>query len=572
MRGLPRFSSCSRNEAAPLGNSGTAEAQSGRTLNPRSEDSVSGVESVIDPSAFSGRSGFTHRSVVIVAILAWVTIVLAVGITTRWQGETPFIPPGQRIIDLQTAKGIESLQSIARTQSCSGSNCHGRIDEDVTEDKIRYDEYHVWLEDPHSHAYQTLSEERSLTILRNMGFAVDDFAPRPDLGPIYERHRKNCLTCHETNQQFAASSGQSLQPSSVFEGVSCESCHGQAEKWLDRHYLPEWKQSTTNEQKEQLGFVSNSGLPRRIQACTACHVGSPNGEVNHDLIAAGHPALRFEFEWYQSRLPRHWKPDRKTAVARKHSDNQTARSISATRRWLVAQLVTSIASLEQLERRLSGRGFVKTIPEFAEYKCFSCHHDLQGTSWRRDQDLLVSNSSSRKLSSQIPWGNWNLDLIPILADEYGSRDSSECAQLFRRLQAALESSSNESLQLSAMTRESLQKWLMMINQSPDLERDRMIHRLSQQKSRLLVSNWDVTANMLLGLAAYYRASNRIPQPLTRAMDHVRFPLSPIVIDSPAHFLSTTSQLRSVETQANLTVDQWIDLFKQLSELPPVDLD
>ncbi len=29
-------------------------------------------------------------------------------------------------------------------------------------------------------------------------------------------------------------------------------------------------------------------------------------EVDHDLIAAGHPALRFEFATYFANLPPHW--------------------------------------------------------------------------------------------------------------------------------------------------------------------------------------------------------------------------------------------------------------------------
>lgn len=37
----------------------------------------------------------------------------------------------------------------------------------------------------------------------------------------------------------------------------------------------------------------------RVRNCVTCHIGDSEHEVNHDLIAAGHPHLLFEFAAYQ---------------------------------------------------------------------------------------------------------------------------------------------------------------------------------------------------------------------------------------------------------------------------------
>ena len=37
-------------------------------------------------------------------------------------------------------------------------------------------------------------------------------------------------------------------------------------------------------------------LPTRARTCLACHMGSGNTVVDHELIAAGHPVLTFELD------------------------------------------------------------------------------------------------------------------------------------------------------------------------------------------------------------------------------------------------------------------------------------
>src|SRR5207245_468128 len=52
--------------------------------------------------------------------------------------------------------------------------------------------------------------------------------------------------------------------------------------------------------------------------------------------------------------------------------------------WVVGQLVTARASLRLLRHRAESKGVDQPWPEFAEYNCFACHHDLRDRAWRRD--------------------------------------------------------------------------------------------------------------------------------------------------------------------------------------------
>ena len=63
---------------------------------------------------------------------------------------------------------------------------------------------------------------------------------------------------------------------------------------LSPDYLPEWKDRSA-EAKAALGFVDTHNLLKGGKACAACHIGDSSKEVNHDLVAAGHPRLAFEY-------------------------------------------------------------------------------------------------------------------------------------------------------------------------------------------------------------------------------------------------------------------------------------
>jgi len=102
-----------------------------------------------------------------------------------------------------------------------------------------------------------------------------------------------------------------------------------------------------------------------------CHVG-PSEEagqpqvVDHDLIAAGHPRLAFEFHSYFESKPAHWN---------RQADEARQPGTFHFRTWLAGQLHQS----EQRKKLASQSG----PADFSQLDCATCHHALTSDSWRQ---------------------------------------------------------------------------------------------------------------------------------------------------------------------------------------------
>src|SRR5258707_6359375 len=112
--------------------------------------------------------------------------------------------------------------------------------------------------------------------------------------------------------------------------------------------------------KIALGGRPTKNLRARAQICADCHVGSPGRSVNHDLIAAGHPRLNFEYASFLGRINKHWRE------AKDRSRNADFEG----RVWFMGQLAAAKAALDLLEWRATSAEQV--WPDFAEYDCFAC--------------------------------------------------------------------------------------------------------------------------------------------------------------------------------------------------------
>lgn len=484
-----------------------------------------------------GNPQSNSNRVILIVVIAWIAICIAVGAFSQ---SGPRQRPRQKTMraafpDASAAIGI-------RTQSCSTSNCHGDLNPDPREDSIRRDEYFVWLNDPHSRATKTLSGERSLSIFQSLGLIDENRNSLPGQSENFHRHLDNCLACHETNRHLAGPAG-GHDPRSWAEGVSCESCHGIATNWLPLHSRKEWKTASADHKRD---LISGDDLTARVQQCSVCHVGSRHGgDVNHDLIAAGHPALRFEYVWYRARLPHHWKRTRETT--------RSAGSSNAVQAWMVGQLVTAIASLEQLERRLTIDTSADISTEFAEFQCFACHHELQGPSWRQHPQRHGGQQS------YAPWGNWNLQLLTSLADQHGTVNAKECSLTFDRLRSELQQraspNTSELKKLNDAARERLAVWLTEISRLTESEAEQILRNVARRHPEQLISSWDQTANIVLGFAAPFRDSGQAPDSLREAMNRIRFPE---LSDSPQSF-------RSGNVEPHQTAEEWIKLIKKLAD-------
>jgi hypothetical protein len=229
--------------------------------------------------------------------------------------------------------------------SCTNSGCHGST-EPLETTKVLQNEYFTWLNnDQHSKAYNVLFNATSARIAKNMRLKRR----------AYEE--AVCLDCHTSNIPV------NLVARAVDkeDGVQCEMCHGPASGWFAEHTEAGW----THEQSVSRGMIDMRNINSRGTTCVSCHLGNAKKEVDHELIAAGHPIMQFELDNYTQSMPPHWNPN----------DSHGARA------WAVGQVVNLRESLDNLARHARGDEW----PEFSEMSCYNCHHDLKNSVWRQER-------------------------------------------------------------------------------------------------------------------------------------------------------------------------------------------
>ena len=504
--------------------------------------------------------GFISSRPLTFVTLGWLAISAGLGLKTALKNG----PLSRSIVDSRaTALDFPANPGSAaefRTQSCFTTNCHGALPGDSRPAEIRRDEYHVWIGDPHAKASRTLLGKESEAIFQRLGI-LTPMPPDKDASEATHQHWKNSQACHDTYTHLTVTKTPETvvapdQTNYLAEGVSCESCHGDSKKWLHNHYSEGWGKKTSAEDKLGLNLFSAGDLPNRIAQCATCHVGGGKGDVNHDLIAAGHPALKFEYTWYLSRLPQHWKSGRTVAIGNR------------SREWFIGQLVTAIAAFNQLEKRAStcakmdARAQQSSWPELSEYNCFACHHDIKESSWRQQQRGFSGLDLTQKENNRLamPWGNWNLELIQILADQLNSSESNEFSTAFKKLDKMLQGTelpgAAETLTQSEIVRNKLQKWLKSC-ESKGLDTDLLVRDVVMNQHEKLVSSWDKTASVLLGISATQRNSTQLTEQLTRAMNQLRLPAD---TDSPRGF-------RPEQVPDDAEGEDWGKLLKSLVKVP-----
>src|ERR1041385_1344164 len=173
--------------------------------------------------------------------------------------------------------------------SCANSGCHGATTP-LQATRIRQNEYFTWLHsDRHAAAYNVLFNNVSARIAKNMHLGKKAY------------QEKLCLDCHSTNVAPQRISGRI----DIEDGVQCEACHGPAGGWRAEHATQGW----THAQSVERGMIDLRDTRVRGHLCNSCHVGNNEKDVDHDLIASGHPFLAFELDNYTETMPPHWNPN-----------------------------------------------------------------------------------------------------------------------------------------------------------------------------------------------------------------------------------------------------------------------
>ncbi|HSU67813.1 MAG TPA: multiheme c-type cytochrome [Tepidisphaeraceae bacterium] len=180
--------------------------------------------------------------------------------------------------------------------SCSSEKCHG-AEKAVERPDFWGNEYTLWhgRKDPHHTAYRMLLNAQSKQIAAKLNIPQANKSAR-------------CTTCHTTDA--AGPAGKDLQGKeySAAEGVSCDSCHGPSQKWLEPHAQTGWikQQRAATKHGELLktwGLFDTRPIPTRADRCVGCHLST-----GADLVAAGHPQPIFEMNHFSNIYPdRHWR-------------------------------------------------------------------------------------------------------------------------------------------------------------------------------------------------------------------------------------------------------------------------
>jgi Cytochrome c554 and c-prime len=412
--------------------------------------------------------------------------------------------------------------------SCAARGCHGAV-ESVDPAKgdvyIKDGAYTTWLNfDPHARAYEILLEPRSIAIADKLKDSLkNEPAHKAEL----------CLACHSTTSPPEPISDKVAL---LRDGIDCEACHGGAEVWNDKHVAASWRALPAD--KKALDGMNDLSTPRaRAENCVECHVGlrSRGMDMNHDLIAAGHPRLNFEFASYQAAYPKHWKEKPYKA------NDFEAKS------WAIGQVVTARAVLQLLADRAEASkvGAKRTPPapkaiwpEFSEYECFSCHHDLI------KNGPLQNVGHVQGRPGKLPWATWPMAMLPDLAG-IEKVDLVSLAKLKIEMEKAVPDE-DEVVRLARSAISELDKLVAALEQGV-LDPARLtplLKRLAASKPNPAES-WDVATQMYLarssvarsGLAAQVKQLG-IPsepfdkKPLEDSFELLKFPEQPTVYDSP----------------------------------------
>ncbi len=285
--------------------------------------------------------------------------------------------------------------------SCSSMACHNFNGVEGSKSS----EYSTWANgDKHSKAFTVLYNDRSGRIVRNLASSPSIKKMKESADPLPATEQQLCLKCHATNDGDTSSASERF---ALADGVGCEACHGPSHKYLTEHYLPGFKDLSREEKENNYGLKNTKDLVRRANLCISCHVGSKDKDVNHDLIAAGHPRLNFELAGYHGIYHKHWEDPAETD---RHNDFYA-------RLWVIGQVASAKASLDLLAHRASGVDAAaprsdKPWPEFSEYACYACHKDLKVNSPRQKAGYAERHPGS------LTYGTWYLAALPPVSEPF----------------------------------------------------------------------------------------------------------------------------------------------------------
>lgn len=369
--------------------------------------------------------------------------------------------------------------------SCASTACHGSV-QPRSETSILQNEYSTWVvKDKHSKAFEMLRNPVSKRMAEIL-----------EIGPA-EKSPK-CLACHALDVPEA----QRAKTFDLSEGVSCESCHGPASGWLGPHTTKNW----SHLESVRLGMVDTKDLAARSHRCLSCHLGNVEKAVDHEMIAAGHPALFFELDSFSAVMPPHWKIpyDKDPWVG--------------ARSWGVGQAMQLRDALRQLERRARG-GEGVVWPEFAEMQCYACHHALSKPqeSWR------IARGYAGRRPGNPPWDESRYAVFRRLAEmvdaDASAQLNSDLTQLAREM-SRLQGDRGAIASTAARAAATTQRFAERMNTLPMNQAlvARLVQRIAGDADMLAYAGEQVAEQTAMALDSLWVAGGRPGAPAGSAQD------------------------------------------------------
>jgi hypothetical protein len=209
------------------------------------------------------------------------------------------------------------------------------------------------------------------------------------LGKELTDQSAGCVNCHAV----AVEAGVPKHPTfDLTDGVTCAVCHGSYKEWVDKHgglESDEWRQLSRTAKEEKFGMTDLWDAAKRTTVCASCHIGNADeGKfVTHEMYAAGHPPLPgFELATFGDSMPRHWELLREKTPAVQKILHYDASKLEQVELVLVSAAASFREAMNllaaQAKQCMEGGQSQPRLLDFANFDCYSCHHDLKAPSWR----------------------------------------------------------------------------------------------------------------------------------------------------------------------------------------------
>ncbi len=285
----------------------------------------------------------------------------------------------------------QSQHQTLGTVTCASSLCHGSV-KLWKDSNVLQNEYLTWSRiDKHARAYNILLNERSQRIAKNLGL------PQP------AHESKICLDCHA----HIVADNHKGERFKITDGVTCESCHGPAEKWVKTHVEPDNAPAAQHAKNLEDGMYPTSDPAARAKLCMSCHYGNKDKLVTHRIMGAGHPRMSFELDTFTEIAPKHFVIDKDYSERKKVWDG--------AKTWAIGQALAVSETMSILADPKRGRDGV--FPELVLFDCHACHHPMSDNRWKpktafgpsispglvrlNDSSMLMLRAVTRAIDQQL---------------------------------------------------------------------------------------------------------------------------------------------------------------------------